>query len=174
MFPYHGMLCSAFLSGCHIYSVQGWCISLSEYIITRITNRASHIGMKLLLFVSILPFIICWVKNSSYWSATSWMQPQVQKAGVILFSSLVMEQRSGQPTSMRMSTYHARDSNFAKCSWYENVYSITNESIAQGRECNTKNMVWEGFIKCLIAYQCYSSIIYRLNFMWHFVGFLKL
>lgn len=69
------------------------------------------------------------------------MQSQVQKGGIILFSSLVMEQRIGQPTSMRMSTYYARDSNFAKCPWYENVYSVTNGSIAQGRECNTKNMV---------------------------------
>lgn len=90
---------------CHICSMRGWYISLSGYIIPelQIGNHTS-IGMKVLPFVFGLPFITCWVKSCGYSSATSLMQSQLQKGGVIPFSVVVIEQKSGQPLSIRTNT----------------------------------------------------------------------
>ena len=49
------------------------------------------------------------------------MQSQVQKGGVILFSGMVIEQRSGQPLSMRTNTYLCKECRLAKCPRYENA-----------------------------------------------------
>jgi len=69
------------------------------------------------------------------------MQLQVQKGGVILFNGVVIEQRSGQPLSMRTNMYLGTGFWLAKCLWYENIYSATGKSTAQGRDYDTKNTV---------------------------------